>query len=382
MKTRKTGIMICIFFVVLSAAGYFAFQKYPKKSEEKVYAQKVSKIAGYKDQLNRFPGVVESKGTEEFHLDSEKKILEIFVTQGQKVEAGEALYKYDDSQTKNSISSAQLEVEGIQQSAAILKKEIKELEEQLKQNTEEESYKIRSDISDKQMEIKQYEYDIQAKQNEIANLKKELEQSVIKTRIGGIVKNINLNATGQSEQSEAFLSIVQDENYVVKGVIDEISIDRLQENTPVIIRSRVNKDQFWKGTVSEIKRNQEKEKDKDQESSQSGQEKASRYPFYVILDESESLILGQHVFIEPDVGQEEKKEGIWINSGFIIQEKDGSSYVWSVEKGKIVKKKIETGQIDEETDRIEICAGLTKKDYIYWPDPSLKVGQKVKIDKK
>ena len=35
--------------------------------------------------------------------------------------------------------------------------------------------------------------------------------------------------------------------------------------------------------------------------------------FYVNLDSSEGLMLGQHVYIEPDEGQDEKKSGIWLN---------------------------------------------------------------------
>ena len=34
---------------------------------------------------------------------------------------------------------------------------------------------------------------------------------------------------------------------------------------------------------------------------------STSYPFYVELDSSENLMLGQHVYIERDIGQDEKK---------------------------------------------------------------------------
>ncbi|MFR3882713.1 MAG: hypothetical protein ACLTX6_10760 [Lachnospiraceae bacterium] len=37
------------------------------------------------------------------------------------------------------------------------------------------------------------------------------------------------------------------------------------------------------------------------------QTSSTTYPFYVELQSSEGLMLGQHVYIEPDEGQEEQK---------------------------------------------------------------------------
>ena len=51
--------------------------------------------------------------------------------------------------------------------------------------------------------------------------------------------------------------------------------------------------------------------------SESGSQ-SSRYPFYVSLDSSEGLMMGQHLYIELDEGQTEKKEGIWIYSGYLV----------------------------------------------------------------
>ena len=46
------------------------------------------------------------------------------------------------------------------------------------------------------------------------------------------------------------------------------------------------------------------------------------------LDSSDGLMLGQHVYIEPDEGQDDNKAGIWLNDYFIVDADTDSPYVW------------------------------------------------------
>ena len=64
------------------------------------------------------------------------------------------------------------------------------------------------------------------------------------------------------------------------------------------------------------------------------------------------LMLGQHVTIEPDHGQATVKDGIWLNSGWIVQEDDGSAYVWAAKEGgaKLEKRSVELGEYDSDLD--------------------------------
>mgnify|MGYP000090299022 CR=1 FL=1 len=73
-------------------------------------------------------------------------------------------------------------------------------------------------------------------------------------------------------------------------------------------------------------------------------------------------MLGQHVYIEPDEGQEEKKEGLWISEFYIVDADTNSPYVWAADKDKrLVKKSVILGQYDETLGEYEIVEGLTKK---------------------
>ena len=374
--TRKKTAIICG-ICIIGSIGLFLILNTKENDAYQYYGQKVSDITKEAWNVNRYSGIVQTQNTENYTLQSDKKVIETYVHKGDKVNAGDPLFKYDVSQASQSIVNTNLEIEGIMQTIQILKKEIHELNQQLQDAEGEEGVQIKSEISDKQLEIKQQEYDIQAKQNEIKNFQEEVNQSIVKSNIKGIVQSVNDQTIEESNSQNAYLTIIQDEKYVVKGMIDEISMGTLNEGDAVIIRSRTNQDQIWDGKISKIEMNQEK---KDEEDSQdSSAQQASKYPFYVELEHNNQLMLGQHVYIEPDIGQKDKLSNIWLDQGFVIKESKNKHYVWLVKDNKVQKQTIKIGQKDEANGIVEIDSGLKKKDYIVWPNKSIKVGDKVQL---
>ena len=107
----------------------------------------------------------------------------------------------------------------------------------------------------------------------------------------------------------------------------------------------------------------------EEEEESSEETSSSSYPFYVELESSEGLMLGQHVFVEPDTGQGER-EGIWLDEAFIM-DIDGDPYVLAENsKGKLKKRPVKLGDYDEEMMQDEITSGLNKKDRIAIPQES------------
>lgn len=103
---------------------------------------------------------------------------------------------------------------------------------------------------------------------------------------------------------------------------------------------------------------------------------SSSYPFYITLDNIEGLIIGQHVYIEADYGQEEEN-GIWLQDGYLVTDGE-QTYVWATDSSsKLVQRSVTIGAHDDEQGKTEIMEGLTGEDYIAWPDESLKVGMSV-----
>lgn len=90
-------------------------------------------------------------------------------------------------------------------------------------------------------------------------------------------------------------------------------------------------------------------------------------------------MLGQHILIEPDLGEESgiDKKGIWLYSDYVFTEK-GKSYVWTQDKNeKIEKREVKLGQKDENMGDVEILSGLKKDDYIAYPSKNIKEGMAV-----
>ncbi len=96
-------------------------------------------------------------------------------------------------------------------------------------------------------------------------------------------------------------------------------------------------------------------------------ESATKYPFYIELDSTEGLILGQHIYIEMDMGQTEAQEGIWLYEGYIVMDESGS-YVWADNgKQKLEKRTVELGEYNMDMGTYQILSGLSEEDYIAYP---------------
>lgn len=106
--------------------------------------------------------------------------------------------------------------------------------------------------------------------------------------------------------------------------------------------------------------------------------KSSRYPFYVELESSDGLIMGQHVYVEPDLEQGEAivSEGIWIPDYMVDRTDPDHPFVWKDSHGKLVKQEVTISETREELGKVKISEGLEPEDSICIPDPSLSAGMK------
>lgn len=110
------------------------------------------------------------------------------------------------------------------------------------------------------------------------------------------------------------------------------------------------------------------------------QTSSTSYPFYVELDSSEDLMLGQHVYIERDMGQDDKKDGLWLSDYYILDTDTNEPYVWAAnDKNRLEKRYVTLGKHDDSLGEYEIVDGLTKKDAIAFPTDSLEEGEKTEV---
>lgn len=326
MGKKSVGILIGVAAVaaVLGGTGYYfrddIRQMIPifddGTSEDKVYVEKVSRIMNqYTGVSNRYNGVVETQDSYEVNVDSSRTISEIKVEAGDEVEEGQTLVTYDTSDLTMKIEQAKLELEGIQNEIDNYNKQIDTLTKEMEKVEESERYDYTTQIQNIQNSIAQKQFDMESKKLEISKEQKQVSSSSVVSKVAGVVKEINEKGVDSNGNSAPFMTILQTGEYRIKGSIDEQNVWMLSEGQEVVIRSRVDSTKTWSGTIGKI----------DTESPQQGNDNgyystssagdtqsASKYPFYVDLDSVDGLILGQHVYIELDQGQEEVKEGLWL----------------------------------------------------------------------
>lgn len=370
--------MISILVIVIAVViGVFVSRGSSSSDGLTAYVDSVSMITGLGSSsglMNRYSGVVEPQETIQINRNQERKIKELYVKVGDKVEEGTELFAYDTDEISLNLSQAELELERLSASITSLKEQVKLLNSQKASVSTEEKLEYTSQILNTENELKRAEYDVKSKQVEIDQLKSSLENSVVKSTVAGIVKSISENGMDMYGQSEAYITLLSTKDYRIKGKVSEQNVWLLQTEQPVIIRSRVDETQTWNGVITSVDlENTESSNNNTSYYGESG-ESATTYPFYIELESAAGLILGQHVYIELDNGQDEVKDGVWLYDYYLVHE-DDKAYVWvATDKNKLEKREVQLGEFDEEWMRYEIVDGLTMEDYIAFPDERLSEG--------
>ena len=384
MSKKKAGVIIGVVVVLVAAAcvgGYFLKNKLSSgggSSEDKVYVESVADMMKqYTGISNRYNGVVESQDTYEVKVDSEKTVKEIKVEVGDEVKKWDELLTYDTSDLSTQIKQAKLELEGMQDEIDNYNSQIASLSADRDKAADADKFEYTTQIQTLQNNIQQSKYNMESKQLEIEKYQKQIEDSSVVSKVDGVVKTINEKQVDSNGNTVPFMTVLETGDYRIKGSVDEQNVWTLSEGQTVIIRSRVD-DTTWSGSISKIDTENPESGNNNSmyvsSSSDSSSQSASKYPFYVQLDSADGLILGQHVYVELDEGQDEPKEGIWLYSYYLVMD-DGDPYVWADNgKGKLEKRVVELGEYDENLDEYQIVSGLTEDDYIAYPMPGLYEG--------
>ena len=385
---KKKIIEAVIYVIVIAAIAGVAIWKFSSSDDTSaggedtiLYADSVGLLTGTGlGAQNRFSGVVEAQNTLKIQLESDQTVKDILVEKGQTVEIGTPLFEYDTEDMSLKLEQANLELEKISNSIDTIDAQINELTKAKKKAPASEQLSYTTQIQEAEMSSKQEEYNYKVKQLEIERLKKSMGSSVVTSTIAGIVQEINENPTydNYSGEMQPFMSILGVGKYRVKGTISEQNMQNLSPGMAITVHSRVDETITWTGIVDSI------DTEKPISGNNSGvmidgmdsSAQASKYPFYVTLDSSDGLMLGQHVYLEPDLGLE-KRDGMWLMSPYIVQD-DGDPYVWIAGEGdKLEKQAVALGGYDEESDTWEITDGLKASDYIVWPSDDCKKGAPV-----
>lgn len=386
MSKKKIGVVVgLVAAAAVTAAVVWSYETGAFKgigdNGDRVYVSKVSELLETSGVTqNRYSGVVEAQETWNLNLDGERTVKECFVSVGDTVEAGVALISYDTEELAGQLETAKLELEGVNNEIAAYNNEIAELSKQRDAAPEDSKFEFTTQIQSKQADIRQSEYSLKSKQADIDKLQSQIENSIVTSKIGGVVKSINPNGSSYGD-SEAYMTILATGDYRVKGVVNEFNIGMISEGVSVVLRSRVDNELTWKGTVTKIDTENQISNNNEYNGSSDSSDNSTKYPFYIKLDSADGLMLGQHLYIElgDEDEEQEKKDGIWLPASYIVQEED-SAYVWADENGKIAKKQVTLGELDENNFEYEIKEGLKENDLITWPMENIYEGVRTVTD--
>lgn len=340
------------------------------EAENAVFVQSVAELMdmGGIAPGDKFPGIVVSENITEIQKDGQMVVDELLVREGDDVTAGQELFSYDTQQLQLALDKQRLELEQMEASIANYEDQIKELEKDRNNSSNKLEYTIQ--IQTLQVDLKEAQINIKAKQDAVAQSEALLSNSVVYSPVDGRIQSISETGMDNYGNPLAYITIQQTGSYRIKGTIGELQRGAILEGTRMEVLSRTD-GSCWAGAVTLI----------DYESPSQGNSNdmyygmavdemsaSSKYPFYVELDGTEGLILGQHVYLQLENQEEAVPAGPAISSAFIAYEEDGTTYVWADKGGKLEKRSVTLGQYNMMNDTFEILSGLTEEDFIAFPD--------------
>ena len=343
--------------------------------ETAVYVQSVADLSGLGGIApgDRFAGMVVSENVTEIKKDSDKTVGELLVKEGDDVTEGQELFSYDTDELQLTLDKQKLELEQLEATIENYKDQIADLEEEREHAASSDQLEYTVQIQTLQVDLKEAELNLKAKQTAVEQSEALLENTSVVSPVNGRIQSINENGTDNYGNPVAYITIQQAGSYRVKGTLGELQRGQIVEGLRVRILSRTDPDLYWLGTVSLV----------DYENPSQGSEyemyygvssdeltSSSKYPFYIELDDVNGLLLGQHVYIEMDMGDSEST-GLQLDMSFICFDEDGTTYVWAENDGELEKRPVTLGTFNELTWTYEITEGLTEEDYIAFPDELL-----------
>ena len=378
MKKRMIAVSLILLLTLTLLAGC-------GESLPAVYVQSVKDIMGYGalGEFNLCAGVVVARSEVKIERDENRKIAELKVAPGQDVAAGDVLFSYDMEEMQLTIDKAVLEIEQDKNSVTDLETQIADLEKEKANASESEqlSYTVR--IQTLQTNKKETEYNITVKERELESLKNMAGSGEVTSPIDGRVKAINENG-GYDDMTGMplpYITLIEAGAYRVKGKVNELNRSDFFVGQSVVVRSRSDANMTWTGVIAEIDSNPEESNNSmgyyyygysDEMTT------SSSYPFYVDLDSMDGLLLGQHVYIEPEAGQTEEQTRLMLDASYVFGSEEEGFFVWAANgNDQIEKRSVTVGEMDELLYQYEILDGLTAEDRIAFPDDTVQAGSPV-----
>ena len=376
IKQHKLPVIIASALIV-AALVLFLVLRGGGSSAGSVYVQSVRDLTGGIGSVHQFSGVAESQKTEKIARDAQKTVKEIHVSAGDSVKKGDKLFSYDTELMQLDVQQAQLEIESLQSTISTANSQIAQYQRERQSVSGSERMAYDAQIQQLQAEVNSNTYQLKTKQADLDRLKKGLENSDVLAPADGTIDKVG-TIEEPLDAENTMVTLRNGGDLRIKGSVSEQNVMSISVGDPVIVRSRVDKDVTWSGTVDSIDTGSSQQSEEGGMVMDGGSsDRASFYSFYVNLEDDDGIIMGQHVIIEPDYGQGEVKQGLWLPAGFIVDPESEQPFVWMANsRMKLEKQSVTIGEYDPDLDMFQITEGLENDSLIAWPDENCVPGAK------
>ena len=359
------------------------------RAQTQISVEQAGMLTTAATSADKFAGVVVSENAVEINRDTEQQISELYVAVGDTVRVNEKLFEYDTDTLSLTIDKQELEIDKLEQQIKDLKTQVTDLEKQIKtEKAKKESKQDKNLLQTLDIQLRSVNADLTAANYEKKTLQAEinynkdmLKNATVRSPIKGTVRSINENGT-------PYITIQQEGAFQVKGTLNELSLNAgIMEGVGVTVLSRVDPTQFWTGMVTLVDYNAggSNEQDNLYGYASDGMSTSTSYPFYITLDNTDGLLLGQHVYIQISaaaIGDDLLRipegyimdimtdEETWLTTGT----------VWSVSMDTmtLVKTTVTLGEYDPTYGTYVIVEGITAESYLADPmDAGVKEGAAV-----
>ncbi len=378
MKKKILAVVIVVIVIaaigILFNSGIFSGDSYTDDSSE-VYVMPLSEIMGEDSSYSTdvFMGVVEGQETTGITKSSDREIESLYVSEGDAVSVGTPLFSYKTDSLEEEITSYGFDIEGYNLTIAENERQIEKLQsdlEKIKGQTDEDKNN-REDIAN---QIEGLKTDIAITQNSINQTnskidadREKINNSTVSSTVSGVITKI-ADDTNPYTTDGSYITILASKEMRVKGQINEQNVWSINVDEPVTLRSRVDDSMTWSGTISKID-TESKQSDDSNSYSDSSDSSSTKYPFYVTLDNSEGLMMGQHLYIElgqTDAPEMDFSDGTYLYDYYIAYDQEGNPFVWVDKNGKLAKQSVELGDYFEE-QMVYSVSGIDDDTLIAYP---------------
>lgn len=349
MKKKWIAIGIVTILIVLIGVNVWNAQK--ATADLKVETTTLSKEVMTETVM--IPGTLQLNKEQNVYYEMEKgEIAEILVEEGDEVEKGAELLRYENKQLNLEKRQNDLQIRSASLQLENLRKQHRKIDKELEKDKENELLQEEHDQIYLQEQMAVIDLEQSQIQTEVIN--EQMSNLTVKSKVDGTVLTVNEDATTEVMGEQPIIKIGSLNDYVVKGTISEYDALNVSVGQKAVLTSDAVPDKEWEGEVSFIGELPE-------DAGMPGLEQTDStvlYPITITLDEKLNLKPGFKMLIEV-ISSEEEVDTLPIEA---VEQEDDANYVYIVENGRAKRVEVKVGAVDP--TKIEIVEGVEKDDEV------------------